>query len=206
MLHSNLVLLSTAALVMGAGVMVGRLSDRLPRHEAAATTEQSRPVRPWPWDQLGLSADQRSKMDAIWAQTRQQIEKTLKHRRDMETDRETAIRNLLTDSQRAAYDKINSDYHQQREDLYDERDKLVEDANDQSRALLDPDQQKKWDLLTKEMRERGGMGGMGGRPGGPGMHGPHERGYEDRSTTNPTGGVEDNHGGADVTAPRPVGM
>jgi Spy/CpxP family protein refolding chaperone len=213
MLQSNLVLLSTTALVLGAGVMVGRLSAQLPAlQRPAQTTTQERPSRTWPWDQLALSADQRAKMDAIWAQTRQQVEKTFDHRHDMEADRESAILQLLTPEQQAEYSKINSDFHAKREALFDERNKLVHDADDQSRALLDPDQQKKWDMMTKDLKDRGGLGGglVGqgrGRPGGPGMHGPRDhQDNQDRSTTRPTGSVENNHVGADVTAHEPVGM
>jgi Spy/CpxP family protein refolding chaperone len=189
MLQSNLVFVSTAALILGAGVMVGRVTDRLapppPRQEHS---------RSWMDDQLKLTADQRKTMDAIWTDTRQQVEKAFEHRRDMDKQREQAILGLLSPDQKAAYDKINSDFRAQRDDLFKQRDALVQRANDMSRSLLDPDQQKEWDLLTKEMRERHGWpgGGPGRGPGphmfGPGHDGPGRDGPADNQpTTVPTG-------------------
>jgi len=153
MLQSNLVLVSTAALVLGAGVMVGRVTDRL------APPPPREHSRSWMDDQLKLTPDQRAAMDAIWTDTRQQVEKAFEHRRDMDKQREQAILGLLSPDQKAAYEKINADFHAQRDDLFKQRNELVQEANDKSRALLDPDQQKEWDLLTTEMKERHGPPG-----------------------------------------------
>lgn len=195
-MHSNLIMISTAALVMGAGVMIGRVLPGLPDHPGAVEMgpgengphepgpPQGRP-RSWLNDQLNLTPDQRQKMDAIWAVTRQRIDMEFEGRRQAEQDREKAVMSLLTDQQRAAYEKINKDYRDKRDELFKERAKLIQEANDQSRALLDEDQKIKWDIVTKEMRERRG-------PPGPGMGpGPERRPPQDMApTTNPAGGVE----------------
>jgi len=203
MLHSNLVLVSTAALLVSAGVMAGRVSDQWSPRQLPPP-ERS---RNWLVDQLKLSSDQRQKMDGIWSDTHKQIEQAFDHRRELVKHREQAVLNLLTDSQRAAYEKINTDFHAQNDELFKQREALMQSANDQSRALLDPDQQKKWDMLTKEMKDRHGPQGGGpgwGMPGGrmhgpgdhsPGDHGPGDHGggmsHNDSTTTRPTGGAED---------------
>jgi Spy/CpxP family protein refolding chaperone len=199
MLQSNLVLMSTAALLIGAGVVVGRLSDQWQPH-APPPHEPDR-SRNWLSDQLKLTPDQHKQMDAIWEEMRKQVNSTFGTRRDLQTKHKQAIDDLFTAEQRSAYHKINSDYQSQMDDLFKERDALMQEANAQSRALLDPDQQKKWDLLTKEMSDRRGPPGGGPGWGGPGgrMRGPGGRGAMDgrggdhhdheSSTTRPSGGA-----------------
>jgi hypothetical protein len=213
MTHSNLILVSTAVLVMSAGVVVGRLSDRLSQRLAV---DQPRPQpqpaaqqhsHSWLVDQLNLTADQRLKMDAIWSDTRAQMEKTFQTRSDLDRQHDQAIHDLLTPQQRIAYEQINLGFHAQRDDLFKERTRIVRDANDRSRALLDENQQKQWDILTKEMQHRGPMGlGAGGGMGPrsrPFMDSGQQHHHGDRSpddhlddrpggdnpTTNPTGGT-----------------
>jgi Spy/CpxP family protein refolding chaperone len=198
MLHSNLILVSTAALVLGAGVVVGRLSDRV---EGMRPPQQQQDRRGnWLADQLKLTADQHQKMDEIWNETSQQIEKTFQGRRDDEKAWEQAVLGLLTPQQQADYEELNQEFRDRRDERFKDRDRLVQVANDRSRALLDDDQQKKWDVLSKEMqaRHRGtGMGpGRGPGMGGPGMgpgRGPDFPGFrshDERPTTKPTEGAE----------------
>src|SRR5580704_5642737 len=105
MVHSNLVLLSTAVLVLGAGVMVGRVTDRVghgPQHEHGPFHENYT----WISDQLNLTTDQQKQMDAIWSDTRKNLESLFQNQRSAEQAREKSIENLLTDSQKAQYEKI----------------------------------------------------------------------------------------------------
>ena|ERR1700722_10050206 len=178
MLHSNLVLLSTAAIVMGAGVMVGRVTAQYSHETPHQHSDQFRAHGGHTWidDQLNLTADQKQKMDAIWDETRKTIESTFDGRRTTERAREQEILGMLTDQQRAAYAKINDEFRAKRDEQFKLRSKLIQEANDKSRALLDDSQQKKWDALTKLMRER---------------HGP-PGGFDQRPTTKPTDGAGGN--------------
>jgi Spy/CpxP family protein refolding chaperone len=169
-MQRSTILLSTAAvLVMGAGLVLGRLSARLP--EATQLPPTTRPLehgREWLTDTLDLTPDQHQKMDAIWADVRQQMDKNFDRRRNLDKDRDTQIRALLTPAQSVAYDKIFADTRAQRADLDKEREQLYRDANERSRALLTADQQVKWDAMSKNMRDRRGPGGPPGRNrGGP---------------------------------------
>jgi hypothetical protein len=221
MMHSNFILVSTALVLLSAGVVVGRLSDRLQMPQTHAFSDQRRAPdrdrsRSWLADQLKLSGDQRQKMDGIWADTRRQIEGTFESRHALDQRRDAAILSLLTPEQLAAYNKINDDYRMNQDNLFKDRNKFVADANDGSRALLDEDQQKKWDILSKEMGSRLGPpgAGLGRGPGGPGpkgmgtpgerfpgdrVHGDRPRGDRppNRPTTKPTGGAEGFRAGAD---------
>jgi len=214
MTHSNILLVSTALLVMSAGVVVGRLSDRLP----AVRVKGEQHSRSWLADQLKLTADQRQKMDGIWVETRQEVDKAFAARNELERQRDQAVHDLFTPEQRAAFEKINQDYRTSRDELFKERNTIVRDANDRSRALLDESQQKQWDILSKEMRDRRGPMGSAAGPGmgmrnrsenGSGGDRPHrgdhaggdqsgdrtpanrsdDSKFDDTSTTKPTGGV-----------------
>jgi Spy/CpxP family protein refolding chaperone len=163
MMKRSTILLSTATvLVLSAGMVVGRLSTRLPM----APRPQDH-GREWFQGSLGLSADQQQKMDAIWADVKQQMDKNGDKRRTLDKDRDAAIRALLTPEQSAAYDKIFQDYHAHRADMDKEREQLFHEANDRSRALLTPDQQVKWDAMSKDMHAHHGPGGPPGRGHGP---------------------------------------
>jgi hypothetical protein len=212
MMRSNLVLLTTAVLVLGAGVVLGRLSTQW-------TPIMRPPPRPRSWlaDQLKLTADQRKQMDAIWAETRTKIDQTFQSRHDLDQQREKDILALLSTQQRTAYEKINADFRAKINGLFTKRNQLVDQASDQSRALLDPGQQRKWDAMTKEMESRGRMGPPGGGPRprlepemrprmGPGRgrgRGPRGGGFGDemwprtRPTTRPEGGAEHTRGDAE---------
>ena len=145
MRRNGLVFFWACALVLCAGVVLGRLWAGMP---VAATPPDKQPS--WIADQLGLAPAQRQQMDAIWAETRQKITKAMDGHRAVDKERDEAIRKLLTPDQQAQYDQIQAEFHAQRAALDKERDKLIHDANDRSRALLDDAQKKKWDALTKD--------------------------------------------------------
>jgi len=160
MRRSTIFLSATAVLVLSAGLVVGRLSARLP--VAAKPADHG---REWFQDTLGLTPDQHQKMDAIWADVKMQMDKNHDRQRGLDKERDAAIRALLTPEQSAAYDKIFQDYHAHRSDLDKEREQLFHSANEKSRALLTPDQQVKWDTMSKDMHDhdRHGPGGPPGR-------------------------------------------
>jgi hypothetical protein len=146
-----ILLLVMVALALSAGVMLGWV-----------WTPLRGPPRPW-FDELGLSTDQHQQIDLIWSETRQQIQKLREvSRHDLDRQRDQEVLKLLSDEQRAAYQKINDDYHAKRQALDKQRDALIGDANTRTRALLDDSQKKKWDILSKQMHEMHGRRGPGG--------------------------------------------
>jgi len=156
MTNSRIVpLLSTVVLMLGAGVVVGRLSLA---PLAPATIPQTQPDRPRQWfDQLALSPQQRQEMDAIWSDTKQKLHNLnmMDRRHELDKQRDEAIRALLNEQQLASYDQINGDFHAKLDELEKDRQKLIDDANQRSRALLDDNQKKMWDEQSKRMRGRG---------------------------------------------------
>jgi hypothetical protein len=181
--------LSTAAvLVLSAGMVVGRLSAHFasPGLVKPATEKQHE----WLPETLGLTPDQDQKMKAVWDDVGQQMNKSHEKQRNLDKDRDAAIKALLSPEQSKAYDQIFTDYHAHRTDLEKEREQLLRTGNDRSRALLTPDQQVKWDAMNKQMHDhdhprRGGPGGPGGPGGGRNRGGPSTRPDASISTTGP---------------------
>jgi Spy/CpxP family protein refolding chaperone len=178
MRRSTIFLSAAAVLVLSAGLVVGRLSAHLPM--AARPIDHN---RGWLPDTLDLTPDQHQKMDAIWADVKQQMDKNGDRRRALDRERDNAIRSLLTPEQLTAYDKIFDGYHAHRADLDKERGQLFRTANERSRALLTADQQVKWDAMAKDMRDHRGMGGPPGRGHGE----PSTRPDAQTATTGPMG-------------------
>jgi Spy/CpxP family protein refolding chaperone len=154
MMRKKMILLVTSVLLLAAGLAVGRLTAQMPGALHARGLPSS-----WFYDELKLSDEQRTQMDAIWSDMRTKMGQISDSRHALDHQRDAAVRDLLTDSQRTAYDKIFADYHTQRQALEESRQEILHDADDRSRALLDDNQKAKWDELTKEIHERRGPRG-----------------------------------------------
>lgn len=162
----KLMFIPMVALIFGAGLIVGKITARVP--VAAGDPPTSRPTtRPdrspsWLHDQLGLTAEQRVQMDAIWKDVREQVGRSYERRRQLDREREQAVLSLLTPEQKAKHDAILAANKARRAELDRERDALMAAANEKSKALLNDEQKKKWDELSKEMRDRRGSRGPRG--------------------------------------------
>jgi Spy/CpxP family protein refolding chaperone len=170
---SKRVLVMTVALVLCAGLVVGRLSARLVPPAPFGFGPPGNHSPSWLQDQLNLTSEQKQQMDSIWADTKSQIGKTWDGRHELEKQRDDAIHSLLTSQQQTEYAKIYDDYHAKRQELDRQRDDLIKTAEDKSRALLSDSQKARWDVLTKEMHDHRGPHGPGDHGGdhGPGDHG-----------------------------------
>jgi Spy/CpxP family protein refolding chaperone len=155
----KIVFLMTTALMLCAGVVLGRLWAQLP----AAKPQQGQGPS-WIADQLNLTAEQRQQMDAVWAVTKQKLEQSSDQRHDADKQRDTAVMALLTTPQQTAYEKIMSDYRDKRSQLDKDRESLIQDAEARSRALLDDSQKARWDELTKQMHLHHGPPHWSGSP------------------------------------------
>ena len=174
-------ILTAFVLVLGAGVVAGRLWARLPN--TAATAEGKSPN--WLVDQLDLTAEQRQQMDVIWADTKQKMDQKAERRRVLDHERDQAIADLLGPEQWAAYGRLVDEFRQKRAEVDKERFALVHDANDRSRALLTEEQKAKWDQIRQSHHDgRGGGGGGDWRR----MHAGGS-GSTTRPATNPVDGV-----------------
>lgn len=177
--RTKIVILAAFVLVMGAGVVVGRLWTRLPH---AAAPEGKSPS--WLADQLDLTPQQRQQMDGIWAETKQKVEQKSERRRALDQERDQAIADLLGPEQWAAYGRLVDEFRAKRNEADKERSMLIRDADERSRALLGEAQRQKWDQMRQSHREREREGRGGGVSGGGDRRRSHGSGGG-RETTNP---------------------
>jgi hypothetical protein len=186
MLHNKALFLAMVTLVLGAGITLGKLSNRL---MPAATPPKEDRTPDWK-RVLQLTTEQQQQMDAIWADARQKVGKTFDQRRALDKERDQAIQNLLTPDQKVAYEQIQEDNRAKRQDLDQQREACIHDAEDHSRALLTDEQRQRWDSWPKGPnrgggdRDHRGPRGPGGGPGfGPGRPGGFGGGPRNRQAT-----------------------
>ncbi len=163
---SQAVLSIATVLVLGAGVVVGRLSSRVGRGPPAGG-HGGGPGSGWFSDALELTPEQRKQMDGIWADARGQVGKTWDRRHELDRRRDAEVRALLTPSQAAAYDKVWADYRANRSALDKDRDRCFRDADERSKRLLTDVQKARWEAMSKDMHDH--------HPGGPGPPTPSTR-------------------------------
>jgi len=191
MTRAKAVFLSTVILVLSAGVVVGRLSawwaPIAPQPPQIAVPPPRPPGPPpfVPWarfEELNLTPNQKQQMDAIWADTRQQMHKLDQQHDALRQSRIAAVYKLLSPQQRTAYDQIDSEFRAKGQSLESARQNLFHDANQKSLALLDATQRQRWESMTRA-----------GREGGRERHGPFGPGTRRsaRSTTRPAAGAGD---------------
>jgi len=176
--RTRFILVMTIILVLGAGVVVGRLWANLP----AISRGEDKPPASYPGIILKLTADQQKQMDAIWAEVHQKIDETFEQRKTLDHEHDQAISALLSPEQYISYEEIQQEYRDERSNLDKVRQKLVHEGETKSIALLDTEQRKLWDQMPHKPHLWGhgpssGPGGPG--PGfgfdGPPPHGPSTR-------------------------------
>lgn len=110
----------------------------------------------WISETLGLSADQKAKMEQIWS------DEALGHGGDeraqmraLYDERDSQIRALLTEAQAASFDEIHQKCDEKRQAIYDERRRGREEAIKQTMAILSPEQQEKYKRILEDFEKRG---------------------------------------------------
>lgn len=143
------------ALLFAAGTCVGLLAGR--------PGDRRERRRSWLSDELDLTTEQREQMRQIWSDAMHtagegQSERTMALRKE----RDEAVQALLTDEQKAGYDKIMTEYATKLEELSQERRKRFKEAAEKTREILTEEQRKKYDELLARPSggpHRGSRGG-----------------------------------------------
>jgi Spy/CpxP family protein refolding chaperone len=166
---TRIIMIAALLLVFAAGVSLGLLINRSKpsfHHISALAAE------------LNLTPPQREQMEKIWSDVMGAVSREHGEKRDrLRQKRDEAIVSLIPDGQRANYELIEQDYSFQMDSLSKDRDRAFEQAVEQTKKILTPEQSQKYDELMKEQRERWRSGG----------HGSHHRATmpASASTTNP---------------------
>jgi Spy/CpxP family protein refolding chaperone len=102
---------------------------------------------------LQLTPEQASRMRSIWEQARSKAQTTQAEVQQLQKGRDEALVNLLTtDEQRAKYEKITKDFANRFTELTSRREGVFQDAVEQTRRILSPEQQKKYEEVLLRNR------------------------------------------------------
>ena len=101
-----------------------------------------------------LSPPQSRELEAIWKSAGKKREEFWDRSRQLTQQRDQAVRGLLGDEQKAAYDKIDADYHAARAAIDKEREQIRIEVERQTRELLTEEQKAKFDADRAEHRRR----------------------------------------------------
>jgi Spy/CpxP family protein refolding chaperone len=150
-------LLFAFVLALSAGVVLGFAAARRvdpPVKPADKPAESQRGS--WLSDQLKLTGEQSERIRAIWQQSMsEQGRANSERRRALEKERDQALLGLLTRQQRDEYDRLTKQYEAQLAELGRERDRLRQDAIEQTKQVLTEGQRKRYEeLLAERERER----------------------------------------------------
>jgi hypothetical protein len=167
--RSNAILMSLMlafVLTLGAGVVVGMAAGRhTPGAALQVPTTHPAESRGGGWlpDTLGLNADQREKLKAIWTETVQGPSQhaAASKRSQLLKERDEALFNLLTDEQKVQYKQEMADYSAKLSELKKEREKAIQEAVERTELILNDKQREKYEQILKEH--------------GPFPHGEHDR-------------------------------
>lgn len=99
-------------------------------------------------NQLDLTADQQAKMKAIWQDVSHRGGPGQRDKRmQMRREQEDAVSKLIRPEDKAAYDKIVADYKNKFDQMDSDGRKAFQQAVEKTKAILTPDQLKKYDTL-----------------------------------------------------------
>jgi Spy/CpxP family protein refolding chaperone len=104
----------------------------------------------WWLAELGLTADQRARMDHIWSSVagKSRTDRD-ERRREYRRERDTAIADLVPASQLGEYDRIIDTYNERIAGIERESRDAYESAVEQTRQILNPDQRTRYEKLLE---------------------------------------------------------
>lgn len=150
--RAKMMTLSLFALTLAAGAVAGLLISRLPAKELRQTSGS--PLV----SELELSNDQKEKMQKIWEKVRDLSEDDLKQSTRAQGERDRAIEKLIPPDKTADYNKILHDYAETNASLKGKQEAEFKKAVVETKAILTPDQQKKYQKILDQRLGTGQYG------------------------------------------------
>jgi len=142
----EIILILVTVLSLGAGLMAGLLTSRLPVGPAT----QPVPVISNPLDhtplvqELNLTTEQREQMKQIWESAKTGAIRTYTDAENLQKDRDDAILQILSEEQKAQFQRIAKDYADRYGQLQASRNKVFDQAVEKTLALLNDTQKAKY--------------------------------------------------------------
>jgi hypothetical protein len=154
MRKTSFLILFAAAVVFAAGALVGMVGQRAvgktPDSATAPFSGRSRIT-----EELKLNPEQQRKIAEIWSAAVVKAGPPPTERvRTLEKDREQAILDLLSDTQKTKYNQIITDYRRQIDTLHQPARAAFTEAEELTKPLLDPTQRAKYEEILKRRHRR----------------------------------------------------
>jgi Spy/CpxP family protein refolding chaperone len=112
-------------------------------------------------EQLHLTADQRDHMREIWESARDDIRDCYHDADSLQRQRDQAIGGILTDRQKAEFEKIAADFANRFTQLNQKRDQTIQSAIDRTNDLLDQQQRRRYQQIIRARLNRNTGTGVG---------------------------------------------
>jgi Spy/CpxP family protein refolding chaperone len=155
---TKLIVILGFALSFAAGMVIGSKSRGLINPVAPTSAGEPRPTtrperRGWLTQELGLSPEQRAKLDGIWSAVASRgRDEQEDRRRDYRRERDAAIADLVPPARLGEYDQIINTYTDRVAALEQESREAYHDAVERTKAILTPEQRVKYEELLKRHR------------------------------------------------------
>jgi hypothetical protein len=152
-------LMVVAMLAVAAGVVMGVVIARLPSRNAAAAPPTQ------PADATGLAAElnltpgQSEEMKKIWEGVREQLRDGFSKADGLQRRRDAEIVNLLTQEQRAEFEKLTRRYAKEYDQIQAIRRSAFDRGVAETRRLLNDEQRRRYDAVLKSRVRTGGGDG-----------------------------------------------
>ena len=153
--RATVVVVVMFVLALGAGVVAGKLTSRLPGPPAVQTADQTPLV-----EELQLTPAQRDQMRGIWESVRDTAHDCFAKAQDIQREHDEQVQAMLNPEQKKKYQELSKKAHDDIAQLDVQRRAALQTAIDRTRAMLNEDQRKAYDQIVKS--RLGVLSGAGG--------------------------------------------
>jgi hypothetical protein len=142
---ATLALLAVAVLALGAGVVAGTLGRRVLSSEPNVAAETGSTLS----QELGLSTDQRDRMQQIWEGVRNTAHECQEQAQQLQKQRDDAVFALLTDEQKAKYTQLTTECVGKIAALNSHREEAFGTAVQETESILSDSQKKVYEQMIQ---------------------------------------------------------
>lgn len=144
------ILLLAFVFALGAGAVAGLLLSHLPFLAAASASPANGAVQSPLTDLLQLTPGQSDQMRTIWEDAQKKSQQVFTDAQGLQKGRDDALVAILTtDQQRAKYEKVTKEYAQRFAELNVRRDRMFQEAVEQTRRILSDEQKQKYEVFLR---------------------------------------------------------